>query len=175
MPEDFKNEIVAGTDRRRFTRYSLTASAEATDVNSQTLLRARVSDLSQGGCYVDTMSPFIIGTDVNIRIAKAEKCFSAKSKVVYSAPGMGMGLIFTAVEPVQLSILYKWLAELSGEQAPAEATQEIVENQGSVSSVHEVRDVLSEIIVMLVQKQILTDTDGKAMLQKLSHTDYAPR
>ncbi len=175
MADDFKKDTVVAMERRRFPRYSFTASAETTDVKSQTRIKSRISDLSREGCYVDTISPFVVETDVRIRITKDEAWFSAQARVLYSTVGMGMGLIFTAVDPAELLILEKWIAEFSGDPSHAEVTQKTVENQGSESALIELSVVLNEIITALVRKRILTDAEGKAMLQKLSHLGCAPR
>lgn len=168
MLDDSKKDHVAAVDRRRFPRYSVAASAEATDVTSQTRINARISDLSREGCYVDTISPFVVDTDVYIQIAKDKALFSARARVLYSSVGMGMGLIFTAIEPADISILEKWIAELNGDRSHAKAYQSPVKNQGSESPLNEVRDVLHEIVTTLVRRRILNDAEGEAMLKKLS-------
>lgn len=48
------------------------------------------------------------------RITSEKRSFEAHAVVVYFKTGMGMGLVFTTVEPEQLLILDRWLAELSG-------------------------------------------------------------
>src|ERR1700680_4068318 len=107
---------VLGEDRRRFPRYPFIAYAEVTDTKPPHVrIKARTSDLGREGCYVDTISPLEIGTNVSIRIMKDNKAFSTKAMVLYSTLGMGMGVIFTSVEPGELPVLENWLAELSGE------------------------------------------------------------
>jgi hypothetical protein len=60
---------------------------------------------------------------VKLRITSEKRSFEAHADVVYSKTGMGMGLAFTTVEPEQLNILDRWLAELSG-AAPFEPEAE---------------------------------------------------
>src|SRR6266852_6205232 len=123
MLEDRKKEGLtvvglAPRERRAHARYPFTAGAEVLDARSGARLNARVSDLSRGGCYVDSISPFTVGTEVKLRITKDASSFSSQAKVVYSSVGMGMGLAFTVIEPEQRWILEKWLAELRGEPSP---------------------------------------------------------
>jgi hypothetical protein len=73
MPDHSKKDTVVALERRHFPRYSITASAEATDVKSQTRIKARISDLGRWGCYVDTLSPFVVDTVVKIGIEKDAK------------------------------------------------------------------------------------------------------
>ena len=135
-----------------------------------TRLNGRISDLGLGGCYVDTINPFPVGAEVKIRISKDNSSFVARGRVVYATGGMGMALMFTKIEPERLPVLEKWLAELRGEISPeAEALErdgpEHVEE--SVNGEH--RYVLNELIIALMRKRVLTDAEGKAMLQKLLH------
>jgi len=85
-------------------------------------LRGRTSDLSRGGCYVDTINPFPMGAEIRIRISKGNQTFVAQAKVMYAAAGMGMGLMFTKIEPERQQVLQEWLRELSGESLPAQSS-----------------------------------------------------
>jgi hypothetical protein len=100
------------TVRRSVRRCPLVASAEVTELGSGTKLSARISELSLGGCYIDTLNPFPEGTLIQLRILRDNGVFETKAKVVYSDRGFGMGLAFTEITPNQRSILESWLAEL---------------------------------------------------------------
>ena len=56
-----------------------------------------------------TETPCPMGTAVNVRITTSTQSFQAPAKVVYSIPGKGMGLLFTALEAEELRILDSWL------------------------------------------------------------------
>ena len=47
---------VAFVEQRKHPRYPFTATVEAIEQRSQTRIKGRTSDLSLGGCYVDTIS-----------------------------------------------------------------------------------------------------------------------
>ncbi|MGB7023766.1 MAG: PilZ domain-containing protein [Candidatus Acidiferrales bacterium] len=79
---------------------------------------SRSTDLGRGGCFVDTISPFPVGTSVRLRLTVEQKSFEASAKVVYSMIGMGMGLAFTSIEPEQLWVLESWLGNRSGAIVP---------------------------------------------------------
>ena len=79
-----------------------------------------------------------------------------------------MGLLFTTAEPEQLHVLGSWLNELSGlkvneQQAPNPAIQP--ERQGHES---DLRKIVSELVALLNGKNILDDSEGMALLRKLS-------
>jgi hypothetical protein len=165
---------LATRERRAHPRYAFSAGAEVIDALSGARLNARVSDLSRGGCYVDSISPFAVGTEVKLRITKDADSLAAQAKVVYAAGGMGMGLLFTLIEPEQGWILEKWLAELRGEPSAAAKSAEeprdslIAEpSEATRSSNSEQAYVLNELIIALMRKRVLTDAEGKALLQKL--------
>jgi hypothetical protein len=162
---------VAPQEQRSSPRYAFSAAAEAVHLQADTRLNGRISDLGRGGCYVDTINPFPVGADVKIRISKDNASFVAQGRVVYAAGGMGMGLMFTKIEPERLQVLERWLAELRGDISPeADALErdqpELVE---ATSANGEQNYVLNELIIALMRKRVLTDAEGKAMLQKLLH------
>ncbi len=98
-------------DRRTHPRYAFRAAVEIVADESGARLKTRMRDLSQQGCYVDTDSPFALGTTTDVRITKGTQSFDARARVVYNQPGKGMGLMFIAVEPEQLATLDSWIAE----------------------------------------------------------------
>src|ERR1700687_6247570 len=81
-------------------------------------IQGRVSDLSRGGCYIDSISPFGVNSEVKIRIVDQDRTFVAQCKVMFAQAGMGMGLLFTVIDPEQLTVCKGWLGGLSGEGQP---------------------------------------------------------
>jgi hypothetical protein len=165
---------IATVERRKYPRYSFTASAEVTETRSGARIQGRLSDLGRGGCYVDAMSPFGVGSEVSMRIVVESKTFTAPARVVFAAPGMGMGLMFTGVEPGQLPVLDTWLAQLSGEALPEPpgAKQETLSEKPATEQAQEAprreqNYVLNELIIALMRKNVLSDSEGKGLLQKL--------
>jgi hypothetical protein len=166
-------------DRRAYPRYHFCASAEALDQGHRTRMSARVSDISRGGCYVDTFSPFPLKTDVKLRLTREKASFLADAKVVSSKTGMGMGLEFTAVEPQQMAVLEKWIGDLSGTAPfePAETAAFPMHSNGNGKNGHAPKEtgyVLNELILALMRKGTLTEEEGKTMLLRLLHRDFLP-
>src|SRR3974377_2138508 len=95
--------------------------------------------------------------------------FEAHARVVYSTIGTGMGLAFTAAQPKQVQIFQSWMKELGSESAPAPQLQA----QGAAISapVQEPETlknvVMSDLIMTLMQKNVLTDAEGKNLLKLL--------
>ena len=101
------------SERRRAPRYPIIADAEVTEIASETKLSARTSDLSLGGCFLDMLNPSPEGTEIAVRISHADTTFTARGRVVFLFPNMGMGVMFTSVPASQQVLLEKWLEELS--------------------------------------------------------------
>jgi PilZ domain len=159
-------------ERRTHPRYPCTSTAEIVDTGSGARILGRTSDISRGGCYVDTINPFPVGTLVKIQLTKDEQSFVALGTVVYGMSGLGMGLMFTSVDPEQLRALQRWITEL-GRMSGTELEVGAPEPESRVCSVAEKNGkneqyyVLNELIISLMRKGVLTDAEGKAMLEKL--------
>ena len=97
---------------RRSPRFPFIASAEITELQSEARLRARTSDLSREGCYLDTLNPLPNGTSLKIQVTHHDRDFDTTARVVHSEPHMGMGVAFEEVSAVKAQTLDKWLADL---------------------------------------------------------------
>jgi hypothetical protein len=155
-------------ERRRGPRYQVTAAVEMVDLKSQVRIQARTSDLSGGGCYVDTTSHLPVDATVKIRLTKGNRSFLAKARVVYSLPGMGMGLAFTSADPEQVATLKRWIGELSGELPPelnpTESAEPLRVAKGSDKGSSY---ALGALIFELMRQGVLSNEKGKAMIDQL--------
>lgn len=97
-------------ERRCAPRYPLIASADITEPQTDTRLKARTSDVSLVGCYVDSPNPLPVATEMKLQIVHHDATFTALGIVAYSQPNMGIR--FTDVHSDQQKILENWLAEL---------------------------------------------------------------
>jgi len=157
-------------ERRTHARYPCTAAAEITDLGSGARINARTSDIGRGGCYVDTINPFPVGTAVKLRLSKDNQSFVAQAKVVYAMSGLGMGLAFTSADPEQLWTLQRWITELGRTSAPepeARAPEPKAWSAPEKQAKNMHYYVLNELIISLMSKGVLTDAEGKSMLEKL--------
>ncbi len=188
----------SGKDRRVEPRFPVAAMAEAIDIKSHTRIGGRISDIGVGGCYFEVMSPFGAGAELQVRITRNEQTLATSARVLYSTGGMGMGLLFTKVDPEQRNLLLRWVSELSGKpiasihEAESESREgvgagEAGSAQGGLAQAgaatdlfHEpppaaeksglnedARNVVSELITLLMRNRVLTDTEGKNLLRKL--------
>lgn len=153
------------SERRQYPRYPFTGTLEATEPNSETRIHGRTADLSEGGCYADTMNPLPSGTAVKVRISKGNRSFESQAMVVYAVAGMGMGLRFESIEAQELGSLRRWLGEVRGE-FPADIQTD--KEEVAVCAGPQNKSVLSQLIGELMRKGMLDDAMGKEMLQRLA-------
>lgn len=99
--------------RRGSPRYAFIAKTEITEILSDARTEAKTGDLSLHGCFLSMMNPSPEGTEIRVRISHADSTFTAIGRVVFRLPNVGMGVLFTSVDAAQLSILLKWIGELS--------------------------------------------------------------
>ena len=140
-------------ERRASERFPFSAVTEIVDIASATRITARVSDVSLTGCYLDVINVFSPGTKIQINIRHGSLQFEATGTVVYSLPGMGMGITFNPVGPDMASVLKRWIAQVKGDTAPIEAAPEVkraIENYPKVE-----RHVIGRLIGLMMQKNML--------------------
>jgi hypothetical protein len=162
--------VTVATEHRRHTRFPLTTFVEALDPESNTQISGRSSDVSLGGCYVDTLNPFHEGTVIRIRLTKENVSFEANAKVVFSQIGMGMGVAFLSAEKDQFQIYQKWINQFSGNASPTTPPNLMDREQraGGSTDLYEVQSyVLNELVIALMRKGTLTEAEGKGMLKRL--------
>jgi hypothetical protein len=111
MTDDANETRGRMADRRMHARYGFTADARVIDDGSGLRIEARITDLSQRGCYVETADSFPLGTAIKVEITKGSDSFVAPGRVV-SSSAKGMGLVFADSPKEQLEILERWLAPL---------------------------------------------------------------
>ncbi len=125
MPDDpaYKDPGTAGStpsgispqgERRSVPRFPFIADAEVVENSTETRFVVRVSEIGMNGCYVDILNPVPAGFSVRVKILKDNQTFEAEGRVVYTHPTMGMGVLFTKMNPDQKRILEGWIKKLGG-------------------------------------------------------------
>src|ERR1700730_7817907 len=85
---------VQEAERRIAERHMFTAGAEVIELKSGARFSTRTTDLGPGGCFVDTVCPFPVGSKVRVTLQKSKTTFQTAGTVVYSQMGLGMGIGF---------------------------------------------------------------------------------
>ena len=108
--------------RRANPRFAFFAEAEAT-LRDGTSVPAQVSELSSHGCYIDTLEPIPIGTELRLRISSGISTCELPGKVIYMHSGYGMGIfgmgvVFGRMAAEQTSAVSSWLRDLAQKKIP---------------------------------------------------------
>jgi len=107
-------------ERRRTPRYTFAGAIEMRHGTSADKIVAKVRELSLNGCYVETVSPYPIGTVLGVKVFTATEFFEAQSTVIYVDEKEGMGLMFRETKPYFIAVLRKWLlSAMMGKKSPA--------------------------------------------------------
>jgi hypothetical protein len=101
-------------DKREVPRYTFIADVTVTDVANDTRMSGRISEISRKGCYVDLLNPLPVGTSLQLKITRDRGVFMTPARIIYTQPGMGMGVAFVDISADQLKTLDTWLAEING-------------------------------------------------------------
>ena len=78
----------------------------------------RISDISEGGVFIDTPVPSEIGTGLRLRFALDGVPIEAAGRVVYSQSYIGMGVEFTSIHVAGLDAIRAYVARAAVEMSP---------------------------------------------------------
>ena len=98
-------------ERRVGPRRAMVLATEVVELPRGAKLSARTADMGRTGCYIDTLNPIPIGSQVRVRVTHNDEHFETLGRVVYVSPGLGMGIAFAEIAPDQLARLDRWLKE----------------------------------------------------------------
>ena len=164
----------SGAEKRKDTRYPVSAAAEVVELRSRTRLSARAADISLSGCYLDAINLFPAGSAVALRLTAETRTFECEARVTYSLPGMGMGLAFTKMSPSQATMLRDWIKELAGQAGDAAPVEPVIEFDSAVTrpATNQVsngrQDVLYELVSLLQRKGILSESEANTFRSKIT-------
>lgn len=83
---------------------------------------ARVTDLSEGGCYVDTLGEAANGEIVHFKLQLPDGAWlELAGKVAHTTPPLGFGLRFVEPTDEQVESLRALIATLQGPHGPVSA------------------------------------------------------
>lgn len=147
-------------ERRGGDRHLVIASAEVVELSSGARFSTRTTDLGPGGCFVDTLTPFPVGSKVRVTVYKTNSHFETRGVVVYSQQGLGMGVAFDALEPQQRAALDLWLSELThgkvaipDSKLPSKKLKEVASD----------RAVLIRLVQLLISKGVISEAEGSSV------------
>jgi CheY-like chemotaxis protein len=103
----------SGGNRRGERRFPCKLGAEVYRLGSNVPNRCTLSDLSEGGCYVEMPSPFDGQTNVEIVVRTRETRLQIRGQVLAVHPGFGMGVQFTFEDDAEREEILRLLGVLA--------------------------------------------------------------
>ena len=150
----------APTDRRSATRLPFIAPVELVEMQTGSRIRARTSDLSRQGCYVDTLNPLPVGAAVRVQIHRAGMVLDVLANVSSRHVGSGMGLVFGEVSREQTAILESWLDDLGfPSRVLIDAPFSVTSPPSSVQN-----DRATRLVQVLLRKGLLNQAEVREIL-----------
>lgn len=104
-------------DRRRDERVPCQLGATVNSAGTSTPNHCSLSDLSEGGCYVEMPTPLPGHADVEIMVRTTDRKFKIRGEVLSSHPGFGMGVRFVFQDTGERAEILRLLAVLSAARA----------------------------------------------------------
>jgi hypothetical protein len=95
-------------DRRQHPRFKVRVPVEFFTEGSDSPIRGATSDLSLGGCYIETVFPFAIGTRLELKL-QVDGTLLVIATVATSDPQVGNGIQFTRMLPEDIDELRAFL------------------------------------------------------------------
>ena len=89
------------SDKRQHTRVSWLVEAQLWCRDEDVHWNVRLTDISEGGCFVDTLVPLEKGSSVSLRVADDTGSMEIPGKILYGQPTIGSAIIF---EPLDNSL-----------------------------------------------------------------------
>jgi c-di-GMP-binding flagellar brake protein YcgR len=100
-------------NRRGELRFACRLGAEVYSLGTNVPNRCTLSDISEGGCYVEMPSPLTGQKGVEILVRTAETKLRIRGQVLTTHPGFGMGVRFTFRDSVEREEILRLLAVLA--------------------------------------------------------------
>jgi hypothetical protein len=154
-------------ERRKIPRYAVNADSEVEEPRVKAKINGRMTDLGMGGCYVDAIMTFPVRTCVHVRMTREDLDFEADATVVFSKPGLGMGMAFTMLTPAHQRYLAEWVDELSGTERIVEKPTRSTPLNDDEAGVRSEQTVVQQLIKLLMQKAVVTHAEYEELLRAI--------
>lgn len=113
-------------DRRQAPRIRCQLPIEIRMKGSRFANRGETTDVSLTGCYVGTMQPMPVGTEIDLRCWVGERPMDCKAVVRTSDPCVGNGIEFVDLDDLSKSILGYYLHQLQAEDETANEPTSVI-------------------------------------------------
>jgi len=112
------------TERRKSPRFKVSVPVEIHSELSTAPLHCATSDLSLGGCYIESMYPFPAGTSLDLKL-ELGATLPISASVVTCDPQFGNGIEFVRMLPEDRAALVRFLDAVAQQELSAHSGHEI--------------------------------------------------
>ncbi|HYM79421.1 MAG TPA: PilZ domain-containing protein [Candidatus Dormibacteraeota bacterium] len=102
-------------ERRNNPRFKIGVPVEIHTEGSAAPLHCATSDLSLGGCYIESMYPFPVGTCLELKL-EASETLLISARVVTCDPQFGNGIQFLRMLPEDRTTLARFLEHVAHQE-----------------------------------------------------------
>ena len=119
-------EAAKPSNRRRRPRHRISFNLELRDQRMNIPLRVNATDISGNGCYIESILPLPVATNLSVEFWMDEERIKTNAVVRTCDPGVGMGIEFLGLTPEMQDAFQKFLEKLdpAGISGPAAPKQE---------------------------------------------------
>jgi hypothetical protein len=110
-----------------------------------------VNDISRIGCYIETVSPLPLGTEVRLRLTITGILLDIGARVVWTTPQIGMGMYFMVATPEEEKNLAQILDKVTAPGLAA-AAQQAERPQAGSATVRITREAAPEILARIIAR-----------------------
>ena len=111
--QEFSSPLAPPQERRAHPRLTLQVQIELRVDGEEVPFRLETSDLSKGGCYIQTMMPLSEGTYLHLTMWINDSPVRVRAKVVTRHPQFGNGIMFLEFQGDGKRILDRYLDALA--------------------------------------------------------------
>jgi hypothetical protein len=98
-------------ERRRLVRVNWIVETQVSLPDSSDVhWNVRLTDISEGGCFIDTMVPLEPNAKVKLQIDDGEETLVIRGKILYGQTSIGSAIQFEPLEPKLLARVRKIIA-----------------------------------------------------------------
>lgn len=102
------------SDNRRFPRISWIVEATLRSCTEDVHWKVRLTDISVGGCFVDTVVPLEAGSQVELKLTDNLGVMELPGKILYGQPFIGSAIAFDELDEPLRQRLEKAVAGVGG-------------------------------------------------------------
>lgn len=102
------------SDKRRHPRVPWLVEAQIWCRDEDVHWNVRLTDISEGGCFVDTLVPLSEGSMVSVRVQDGSGTIELPGKILYGQPTIGSAISFDPLPPELRLRIQKIIASTGG-------------------------------------------------------------